>query len=212
MEPHSHPVTSALPHERPAALAALKCSDRNLPLVEFLACVLEGRAGLYVSTPITTGPRYLQWLRRGGGWQDNRKAALQREVIEPNLARGRELVHRVRDRFRGVVVIDPTAVRLPGWEQGEYHELWGHIIERYARTVVFGDGWEYSHGCAFEFLTAHRARAVALDEQYSTITVEEGLRRIRNAVADYQAVGLSPSLLIAAVDELASLSSPEVTP
>lgn len=207
MEPSSQSVDTQLPYQ--GVLDLRECSTRNLPLVEFLACVIEGRQALYVSTPITTGPRYLQWLRQKGRSQNDGQATLRREVIEPNLAHGRELVCRVRGRFKDVVVIDPTAVRLPGWGQEEYRELWGHVIERYTRLVIFGDGWEYSHGCVYEFSIAHLRQVEVLDERYLSITVNEGLLRIRKAIAGYQALGLSIDLLTSAVEKMTQLSSLE---
>ena len=184
-------------------------SDRNLLLMDFLGCIIEGKQAVYVSTPITTGPRYMNWLRRESRSQNEELAMYQQEVINPNLTHGRELVCRIRSHFMNRVVIDPTAVRLPGWEQGDYHELWGGVIERYARMVVLGDGWEYSYGCAYEFLIAHRGHTDVVDERFHGITAKEGLDQIRQAAHEYQVLGVFPSVLNSFISQLAQLCSEE---
>jgi hypothetical protein len=169
-------------------------SARTLPLLEFMRCVVEDKQAIYISAPVTTGPRYLRWLRRTPDSVD-RGAEFEKEVVAPNRARGRELAHRVRERFPGAVVINPTAVLLPGWQRGEYHELWGEVVQRYARMAVFGDGWEYSYGCLYEFLTACRAGVESVDERYEPIPVGIGVERIHRALAELQDAGLDLAYL-----------------
>ena len=203
MQTNERPAGPPPQHELPTSLVQRNCSARNLPLVEFLACVVEDKQAIYISTPISTGPRYLQWLQRRKGHPTAEDTTMEQEVLQPNIAHGRELARQIRDRLSGTVVIDPSAADLPGWEQGEYHELWSHVIQRYASAVVFGNGWEYSSGCAYEFLTAFRCRLEATDEAGQAITVRQGCQRIRAAIAEYRAIGIEPELLAAVLDELA---------
>ena len=126
-------------------------------LVGMLASVVADRTAVYVATPITSGRLLLEWYDSRGPGLDlgtsEYRSAHRRCVIEPNLARGADAVRRLRAALRRVV-IEPSAVNLEGWQQADYYVLWATIIRRYADTVVFLDGWEYSEGCAYEFFTA----------------------------------------------------------
>jgi hypothetical protein len=212
MRPSTSSASLDCKSDRQSPSAPTKGSSRDLPLLEFLACVVEDRQAIYVSTPITTGLRYLQWLARHAPGSADRDAAFEWEVITPNTAHGRELVRRIRDHFPRAAVIDPTAVSLPGWEQGEYHELWAQVIHRYARLVVCGDGWEYSNGCAYEFLTASCAYVEVVDERYEPITVRAGIERIKTAVVEYRAAGVDPGFLAGMLHALDKLRNGEAKP
>ena len=94
----------------------------------------------------------------------------------------RPLVRRVRQHFRGVV-IDPTALEdIPGWVQDDYHSLWTEVVEQYAHTVVFTDGWEYSSGCTREFLAAVRSGAALLREDLTPLGPHDGVRLIEGVI------------------------------
>jgi hypothetical protein len=83
------------------------------------------------------------------------------------------------------------------------------VIERYAGTVVFADGWEYSSGCAWEFLTAVRVGARLLREDLEPLTIEEGERLIRDAIAALDADGvLSTEPLRQALREVRRTAEP----
>jgi hypothetical protein len=104
--------------------------------------------------------------------------------MEPNRAHVRSLIRKQRNTL-GRVVIDPTALdALSGWTQDDYRVFWGRVIERYVSTVIFADDWQYSNGCAYEFLVAYRTGARAVDERQSLLTLEEGLQLIISAIIE----------------------------
>ena len=127
-------------------------------MLEILASVIEGRTAVYVSTPITTGKRFLKWYVQKKIDErvplTEQKDMFLREVVEYNRQRARVVVRRLR-HGSSKIVIDPTSiVDFPGWTQDDYRCLWGRVIERYVDRVIFIEGWQYSNGCAYEFLVA----------------------------------------------------------
>ena len=105
-------------------------------------------------------------------------------MIEPNRAMVRAIVEHLRaDLCR--VVIDPTSFPdREGWTQPDYHAFWAAVIERFAGTVVFADGWQYSNGCSYEFLIAQTTGVETLDQRRCPLGREQGAAMIRAAVAD----------------------------
>src|SRR2546430_1698357 len=79
---------------------------------EAFAAVIDGPMALYVSTPLTTGQRFIDW--RGTASAPNPgdpeyAGAFRRAVLEPNRESARAFVARLREEGRGTV-IDPTGL------------------------------------------------------------------------------------------------------
>lgn len=153
-----------------------------------MGCALEPRSAIYVSTPITSGSRFVAW-RRGPGAAlaaDGTEYLRDRHesVIEPNRADVAPLVEALRARVDDPV-IDPTALEdVPGWEQFDYHRFWTEVIQRYAHTAVFTEGWEYSSGCVLELAAAVSAGVSVRQSDLSSLPLVEALDRVEYAIAD----------------------------
>src|SRR6187399_1088806 len=113
-------------------------------MLSALSSVVPDGGGTYLSAPITTGKRFLEWfgrhrkLPREGGPEMER--AFDLEVVEPNRAEARIAASKLRASQREPV-IDPTAVlHIRDWGQGDYRAFWAVVIERLASKVVFLDG------------------------------------------------------------------------
>jgi hypothetical protein len=115
-------------------------------IVEFFRGVLQPHSAVYVSAPITSGRRFIDWL---ASFRTLHVAATpeeyQREHAEHVIGANREsiraLMAEVKSQYR-VPVIDPTSVGdLPSWTQNDYRAAWASIIEAFAKTVIFDDGW-----------------------------------------------------------------------
>jgi len=185
-------------------------------LTQVFATVIEGRTALYVSSPLTTGPRAFEWHLRNGGHSQGAFSAyapdFHREVIEPNREATAGFVRYLRDKTNAVV-IDPTALEdLPGWSQDDYRVFWGRVIERLADRVVFREGWQYSSGCAYEFLVAYTSGARLLRENLVPLTVEEGRSLIRDAVNETRDRGASSQFLSRVHEALRKPARPKVRP
>jgi hypothetical protein len=193
---------------------AMLPGPRDLPRVVFevLDGIIPDREAVYVSVPITTGKRFLDW-RRGRGaalapsdqqYRDEHRV----HVVEPNREQVAPVVQRIRERL-GRIVIDPTALGdVSGWAQSDYHRFWTGVIERYVHTVVFLNGWEYSSGCPHEFLAAIRVGAELLREDLAPLRLDEGERQIREAIAHLDDDVLSTVPLRDALQELHRLTEP----
>lgn len=168
-------------------------------LIEGFASVVEGRTALYVSSPLTTGPRASEWHHRNGGRAADEQAPasddFRRDVIEPNRTEAAKFVGNLRESSRRVVV-DPTALKdLPGWTQADYRVFWGRVIERYAEAVVFRDGWMHSSGCAYEFFIAWSSAVRLLREDLAPLSLEQGRSLIAQAVEESRERGVSSQFL-----------------
>jgi hypothetical protein len=192
------PVTS---HEREVAA-----------LLNILGSVIVGRSAAYVSAPITSGRRLAHWLSSRNVEFDpshpESYAEFQREVLEPNCEHAQDIIRNLRTKFPNVV-IDPTALKdIDGWTQDDYRCLWARVIEQYATTVVFIDGWQFSNGCSYEFLVSYQSATdhcpLVLDENLQPLTPDQGLTLIRAAINELKEKGLSTEFLERVAEQLAT--------
>ena len=178
-------------------------------LVELLRGVFPDRVALYVSAPITSGQRLVDWYARrrnlGGLEEEQFWRERRNEVVAPNRNAASALMKRIRGIDSGPV-IDPTAVGdIEGWTQGDYRTAWARIIEEFARAVIFANGWEFSNGCGYEFLVATKAGVETLDESWRPITLATGVSLVCHAVGELSSRGLSTEFLQGILEELESL-------
>jgi hypothetical protein len=159
-------------------------SDIEKLLSVFRTVVLD-RTAIYLSTPLTTGPRFSEWRQRSATLlEDDPQYAHEhrRLVVEPNRQAARDLAEKLRRRSQ-LVVIDPTSLAdVPDWSQDDYRFFWGRVIEEYAAKVVFMDGWAQSSGSAYEFLVAQRTGAQCFDEAMASLPVDRGRELIAKAI------------------------------
>ena len=187
-------------------------------LLNILASVIVGRSAVYVSAPITSGRRLAQWLGSRNVEFDpshpESYAEFQREVLEPNCEHAQDIISDLRKRFPNVV-IDPTALKdIDGWTQDDYRYLWAKVIEQYATTVVFIDGWQYSNGCSYEFLVSYQSASdqcpLVLNENLKPLTLEQGLILIKAAINELKEAELPTEFLERVVEQLASTALEEI--
>jgi hypothetical protein len=172
---------------------------------DLLKCILNGNKATYISVPITSGTRFLQWYKRYGVKLIKHKVKYEirhyRDVIKPNLLNAKKNIQKLRCKIDGTV-IDPIQFTRPEWSQDDYRYFWGRVIEQYVNTVIFLDGWQYSSGCSFEFLTATRASKKTLDTRFRPINRHAGLKLLEKAIIEIESKSLDSSFLKMIVDEL----------
>jgi len=162
-----------------------------------IGAIVPGRTAAYVSSPITTGRRLTA--------RDTAEA--RDEARRENLAHSREVVGRLRSVLEGVV-IDPAAMEdQPGWTQCDYRTLWVRVIERYVCKAVFVDDWQYSKGCALEFLACVRLHIPTLTERLAPISPAEGQELIRSAATLMRSKGESAEFHDGVMRELDRVST-----
>ncbi len=187
-------------------------------LLNILASVVVGRSAVYVSAPITSGKRLARWVGSRNVEFDpshpDNHADFEREVLEPNCEHAQEIISNLRKKFPNTV-IDPTALKdIDGWTQNDYRYLWAKVIEEYATTVVFIDGWQYSNGCSYEFLVSYQSAKdhcpLVLNEDLKPLTLEQGLILIRAASTELKEAGLSTEFLERVAEQLANIALEEI--
>lgn len=165
-------------------------SSENLQqwMTAVLACAIGQEGVVYVSTPITTGTRFVTWRRGVGAGLlvgDNAyRAGLLDHVVNPNRAQVTDLVDSLRSASDSPV-IDPTALDdVPGWQQLDYHDFWTEVIRRYAHTAVFAEGWHYSSGCVLELAAAAEAGVALLRQDLEPLSPADARDLVQSAITD----------------------------
>lgn len=166
-------------------------------MVAAVGCAVQPCSALYVSTPITTGARFVAWRRGRGAGLDPASDDYRRErlaaVIEPNRRAAAVVVADLRRRL-GHPVVDPTSLEdVPGWQQLDYHRLWVEVVERFATAVLFTDGWEYSSGCVLELAAAVRSGLQLHVVDGSPLTRAEARQEVVAAIEDVGRDGVLPT-------------------
>jgi hypothetical protein len=156
------------------------------------------RTAIYVSTPITTGPTFVEWMRTKGQHLNKEsneyQMALKADVMLPNIQRTASSIELLRWRHMGLI-INPTTLDVPGWKQSDYHRFWTIVLDRHARRVILLEGWQYSRGCTIEFETAQRLGIDCVDENLEAISHKNGLILIQSAIKQSKAVGVNTDAL-----------------
>jgi len=186
-------------------------------LIEAMDAVLhDHRDAVYVSTPITTGPQFVTWWQNRGhrlAKEDPEYQAEFGQVVADNIAAVRPLIERVERGLAGRPVIDPTRLGpIAGWQQPDYHAFWVRVIHRFARTVVFAEGWEYSSGCSLEFAAAMADGLQTLDAELRPLSRQAGQARLAAATAELERAGLGGSLQHRVLGELGVADPPGKRP
>ena len=159
-----------------------------------LKSITEGKDTVYVSVPMTTGPRFMNWYCYTGSTlassSDEYKREHNQSVRIPNCESARNAIVKIRRKYHDAIVIDPTNFESSNWEQEEYHFFWGKVIECCAKKAVFLNGWQYSSGCCYEFLIATRIDIETMSEDGSILTRELGSELILGAIEELQKLSL----------------------
>jgi len=182
-------------------------------LVGLFASVCDGRTAIYVSTPLTTGKRLSEWSTHSGRGPAHPEydQGLRVHVVEPNRADARLFVAD-RRRATGRIVIDPGALDdVPGWTQNDYRAFWGRVIERYASTVVFREGWEHSSGCSYEFLVSLQTGAETFDAELRPLSAQRGLSLLRDAIDECDRTNSPAAFLSSVANALSQLKQKGVS-
>src|SRR5262245_49330516 len=114
-------------------------------LMKAWSCALVGGSAVYLSGPISTGPRFVDWYLRVGALLKpegrHYRAALEREVIAPNISDLSELASRLRGELHESVV-EPASFLVDEWSQDDDRLLWSRVVEHFVARVIMMPGWE----------------------------------------------------------------------
>jgi hypothetical protein len=184
-------------------------------LLTFLQSFIPDRNAVYVSSPITSGRRYIEWVKKHPGNRsfsgDNQNPEFITSVIGKNREHSKSVIQKMRALFSDKVLIDPTAVPdISGWNQDDYRYAWGRVIEEYTKVLVLSNDWQFSCGCIYEYLIGKRIGIKIIDEEQQEITLERGLRLMKEAINLMQSHDLSVTFHESICSELVGRKTAEV--
>lgn len=152
----------------------------------------------YLSGPITTGRRFIDWWRGGGhslvAGSEEYRAALRKRVIAPNEEALKLAAELLRARHVEPV-IEPATLFVSHWSQTDYLELWERFITDHASRILLMDGWEFSAGCASEFCRAHLDGVPTVRIDGTPVVARDGIAAIRRALAEVETLDPVPPYL-----------------
>ncbi|MEA3018150.1 MAG: hypothetical protein QOI38_2872 [Sphingomonadales bacterium] len=136
--------------------------DEGLPDIEvqrkmvlsMVRAVLGTQRYTYLSGPITTGRRFVEWQREHGrpiADADEWKRERVRAVITPSCDALFQEAETLRGSGRHVIDPGSFEARDRMWQQSDYYRLWDEVITAHASEVCFVNGWEFSAGCVLEY-------------------------------------------------------------
>lgn len=145
---------------------------------------------IYVSTPITTGKNYLNWLKiiEEASIREEREPIPSREtfVKARNIESAQSLVERIRQQFPEPI-LDPTQLEdIRDWTQEDYKDFWIRVLNHFVFKVVMADGWEFSNGSVSEYVAALEKGLPVLAENLTPLTPEMAFERLTVANAEFQ--------------------------
>ena len=164
----------------------IKDKERNIFFLAFdsiLRC--NDNKVLYISTPITTGYRLISWakdLNKIDSYVEY-KHLHEKNVILPNIKEARKKIKQIIINSGSDIIIEPTTVKMNGWNQFDYIYFWAEVINKYVNKVIFLNGWECSNGCCAELLVAILLKLEIATEQ-GLLTVDKAMRKIQSGITD----------------------------
>jgi hypothetical protein len=160
----------------------------------------------YLSGPITTGRRFLDWWRSAGSalrvGSAEYSAELREQVIAPNETQLKLAAEMLRAKLPEPV-IEPASLFVSHWSQHEYLELWEQFITDHASRILLMDGWEFSAGCASEFCRAHLEGVRTERMDGTPVVARDGIAAIRRALAEVEALDPVPVYLAQTLERTA---------
>ncbi|WP_244487897.1 hypothetical protein [Aminobacter sp. DSM 101952] len=157
--------------------------------------VMEKSSAIYLSGPITTGPRFVQWHALEGHLLDSTGEEYRKElghhVIAPNSADIQKEAGRLRRQYR-VPVLEPATLNVSGWRQNDYLSLWNKVIETLVARMIMMPGWQYSFGCATEIASAFRAGIPVTTIDGIHITPRKARNLLQVAAHELKSTSLDP--------------------
>jgi hypothetical protein len=150
---------------------------------------------VYVSCPINTGERFIHWYGSIGKNLDKSSSEYSKEreknVVLPNIRKAKECIKDIR-KAANKVIIDPTNIENETlqWSQNEFYQFWDRVIKDLVNEIIFLDGWEYSIGCCYEYLSAIESNIKVYNQSMEVLSLVEAKRKMNMSINMYEACQL----------------------
>lgn len=152
--------------------------------------LIIGNEIVYVSTPINTGERYINWyVKVGKNIKVNGNEFIEqrnRSVIQPNIENAKKCVENIRYKT-SKIVIDPSTLEndILNWCQNDFYEFWDKVIKNLVQEIVFLDGWEYSLGCCIELLSAIENNVDIFSQDMRRMSIADAVLKLKKSINKY---------------------------
>jgi hypothetical protein len=204
-----HDLSRRVMDEAQRTLAKMEQPVATDALVKSLAQDM-GHEAIYVSTPITGGTRYFNFLEQQGAsskeqLNQGQLTAYNMQVIAVNCNNAAKVADGLREQ--GHSAIEPSAISLPGWSQTQYNSNWMKVVNDLPSSkMLVCDGWEASYGCLLEVRSAFDKGIPVVDQHQRPISREDALKRVEKTTRELAErgfhVGLLSLALTAPVEQL----------
>jgi len=158
-------------------------------LLSTIQCAVGGRRAVYVSGPITTGPRFVGWFRQAGqklmSSPEEYLRAFENSVLIENESDICRFAHAMRTRC-SEPVIEPASLKMPSWTQPDFYKFWQLVIDRFVVRVIALDGWSFSLGCAVEIHHAMKLGLQIIDASGVEIPPSQARDMVLNAATEIE--------------------------
>ena len=140
----------------------------------------------YLSGPITGGRGLLDWHEAVGRTtaETDYRTAKDLSVVKKNITLVRQAAEREREAGRSTIEPGSFEANFTHWEQDDFLHFWENVIARHASGVRFMDGWQFSSGCAFEYLCARRHGRPTWDIEGRELSPENAVSLLDDALAE----------------------------
>jgi hypothetical protein len=163
---------------------------------------------IYISVPITTGKQFSNQQNFSKESLKNSFSCKKRNSgcnEESNFSKVQNIINNLQ-KIPGQFLANPMLLNdQPGWTQDDYRVFWARFIENYVNIIIFVDGWQFSNGCVYEFLTAHKRKIPTVDERQYPLTLEQGVEMIRFSIDEIKKQSVSAEFLEKVLKELLNL-------
>lgn len=123
-------------------------------IIDSLRCVGADRGLVYVTVPITTGLREFVLMKELSCSRDDLRSKYRSrwlsEVVEPNEADAEAYARMTQLYHPDKLVLNPAHMRVDGWGQEHYTEMWNQVLVEFCDLLVVTPDWTFSSGAIGE--------------------------------------------------------------
>lgn len=171
---------------------------------------------VYVSVPITSGPREFRLIAklectREQLRSDHRERWLA-EVVRPNEQEAVTYAARVRAMFPQQLVVEPAKLHVSQWTQTDYGNFWETLIREFALRLIATPDWAFSSGSRQEIEVAHEIGLPILDIRGRPMSAEDLAEADRAAVLALRDLTISEDEVRRYLPPLSFTSTPRESP
>lgn len=167
-------------------------TDEQEHIMQAFNCAIGGRTATYVSGPITTGHKFIDWYISTGHELESKNGTYQEIKKEFVLSKNESDILEVANTLRKsslTPVIEPASLHIATWDQMDYHRFWTELLRRFISRVVILDGWQYSIGCALEFHYAVQYGIEVYNQNGQPLKIRDGRKLVLDAADDIERRG-----------------------